>query len=210
MTSIRAFVKKLVGDNNFITIVSGLPRSGTSMMMSALQAGGMPLVVDRVRAADANNPKGYYEFERVKQLPKGDARWLKDARGKAVKVISALLTFLPPEYEYRVIFMERDLDEIMASQQRMLARSGKPDPSDHDNAVVRESSRQHLEEIQTWLSAQDWIQTHTVSYNDILRFPEARFAEVADFLNNRVEPQAMASVVDPQLYREKQQDVYSY
>jgi hypothetical protein len=203
MTSIRAFLQKIVGNNTFITVVSGLPRSGTSMMMSALQAGGMPLVLDRIRGADANNPKGYYEFERVKQLPKGDTRWLKDARGKAVKIISALLTFLPPDYNYRVIFMERDLDEIMASQQRMLERSGKSLLSERDNKSVRASSQQHLEEIHAWLKAQDWIQTHTVSYNDILRIPEAKFAEVAVFLNNRVDPEAMASMVDPGLYREK-------
>jgi hypothetical protein len=173
------------------------------MMMSALQAGGMPLVVDRIRTADPNNPKGYHEFERVKQLPKGDTGWLKDARGKAVKVISALLAYLPEDYDYRVILMERDLDEIMASQQRMLARSGKPGQSESDNESVRVSSRQHLEEIHAWLGAQDWIQTHTVSYNDILRHPEEQFVEVANFLNNRVDPGAMVSVVDPQLYREK-------
>jgi hypothetical protein len=203
MTSIRAFLQKIIGNNTFVTVVSGLPRSGTSMMMSALQAGGMPLVLDRIRGADANNPKGYYEFERVKQLPKGDTRWLKDARGKAVKIISALLTFLPPDYNYRVIFMERDLDEIMASQQRMLERSGKPLQSERDNESVRASSQQHLEEIHAWLKAQDWIQTHTVSYNDILRIPEEKFAEVVAFLNNQVDPEVMASVVDPGLYREK-------
>lgn len=173
------------------------------MMMSALEAGGMPLVVDRIRTADENNPKGYYEYERVKHLPKGDTRWLKDARGKAVKIISALLAYLPDNYEYRVIFMERDLDEIMASQQRMLTRSGKPDPSEGDLEGVRVSSEQHLTEIHAWLEAQDWIQTHTVSYNDILQFPRERFAEVANFLNKRVDPLAMASVVDPRLYREK-------
>lgn len=206
MTSIRAFIKKIIGNHSFITVVSGFPRSGTSMMMSALQAGGMPLLIDRIRGADANNPKGYYEFERVKQLPKGDIRWLKDARGKAIKIISALLTFLPPDYNYRVIFMERDLDEIMASQQRMLARSGKPPQSEQDTQTIRATSQQHLDEIQSWLTAKEWIQTHTVSYNDILRFPEEQFAEVAAFLDDRVDPESMASVVDPVLYREKKND----
>ena len=95
------------------------------MMMSALQAGGMPLVVDEIRQADDNNPKGYYEFERVKKLPKGDTVWLAESPGKAVKIISALLEYLPKEYAYRIIFMERDLGEILASQQRMMVRSGK-------------------------------------------------------------------------------------
>ena len=98
-----------------ITIVSGLPRSGTSMMMKMLEAGGIPIVQDGIRTANTDNPKGYYEFERVKQLPKGDTAWLADSHGKAVKIISALLKHLPSDYEYKVLFMRRDLDEVTAS-----------------------------------------------------------------------------------------------
>jgi hypothetical protein len=203
MTSIRSYIKKLFGKQNFIAIVSGLPRSGTSMMMSALRAGGLPLVVDEIREADANNPRGYYEFERVKKMPNGDTVWLKDARGKGLKVISALLEYLPDDYFYRVIFMQRDLDEVLASQERMLERSGKDKQEQPDNDQIRESYRTHLQDIKAWIGDQDWIQTLYVSYNDILSTPEQTMEEVAHFLEDRVDPIAMAGVVDPMLYREK-------
>ncbi|HZD55295.1 MAG TPA: hypothetical protein VE136_01120, partial [Anaerolineales bacterium] len=99
-----------------MTIVSGLPRSGTSMMMKMLEAGGVPPLTDEIRTADRDNPKGYYEFERVKKMPDGDKAWMVEARGKSVKVISALLEHLPPQYDYKVIFMRRDMNEILASQ----------------------------------------------------------------------------------------------
>ena len=111
-------------DRDVITIVSGLPRSGTSMMMKMLEAGGMELLTDEIRTADADNPKGYYEFERVKQIEL-DAEWLEDSRGKAVKMIAALLKHLPPDYDYEIIFMRRDIREVLASQRRMLVHRGE-------------------------------------------------------------------------------------
>ncbi len=111
-----------------ITIVSGLPRSGTSMMMSMLEAGGIGSVVDGIRKADDDNPKGYFEFERVKQLKK-DSSWLVEATGKVVKVISQLLRDLPPSYQYKVIFVRRNINEILASQTQMLIRRGTHDKS---------------------------------------------------------------------------------
>ena len=104
-----------------IVVVSGLPRSGTSMAMKMIEAGGLPVVTDGLRHADASNPNGYYEFEHVKNLDKaGDLSWLAEARGKAVKIISFLITYLPEAYDYRVVFMQRDLSEVIASQNRML------------------------------------------------------------------------------------------
>jgi hypothetical protein len=97
-----------------IIVVSGLPRSGTSLMMQMLEAGGQTVLVDHVRKADSDNPEGYYEYEAVKDLSKGETVWLAEAQGKAVKVISALLEFLPVEYTYRVIFMRRRIPEILA------------------------------------------------------------------------------------------------
>jgi ElaB/YqjD/DUF883 family membrane-anchored ribosome-binding protein len=173
------------------------------MMMSALKAGGMDLVVDDVREADVNNPNGYYEFERVKKMPKGDIAWLKDTHGKAIKVISALLTYLPKDHHYKVIFMERDLDEILASQQRMLERSGKTQKNEAEEEKIRESYQSHLHDVKTWLGLQDWLQTLTVSYNDILSYPDETMQAVAQFLDNSVDAEAMTSVVDPGLYREK-------
>ena len=110
-------------DSNTIAIVSGLPRSGTSMLMKMLEAGGLKPLTDRVRAADEDNPKGYYEFERVKRLEK-DKEWLPEARGRAVKIISMLLKHLPPGFSYKILFMLRSMDEVLASQTQMLVGGG--------------------------------------------------------------------------------------
>src|SRR5207247_9084675 len=105
--------------NSEIIIVSGLPRSGTSLMMQALENGGVEVVTDNIRTSDTDNPRGYYELEKVKKM-KQDASWLPQARGKAFKMVSQLLYDLPPIESYRVIFMERDLDEMLISQEKML------------------------------------------------------------------------------------------
>ena len=106
-----------------IIVVSGLPRSGTSMMMRMLEAGGIEIMTDDQRAADVDHPRGYFELERVKELDKGgDKSWLDGARGKAIKIISFLLRELPPDYHCKVIFMRRGIDEIIASQNKMLER----------------------------------------------------------------------------------------
>ena len=203
MTSIRNYLNKLFTKEDFITVVSGLPRSGTSMMMSALQAGGMPLVVDDIRQADPSNPKGYYEFERVKKLPKGDTAWLATSPGKAVKIISALLEYLPKGYSYRVIFMQRDLNEVMASQQRMMIRNGKEPGQSSAEEELSQSYAEHLAEVTRWLDGREDIQTLIVSYNDVLSDPTEQFQRLASFLDQKVDAAAMAKVVDPQLYREK-------
>src|SRR5438876_12209503 len=108
-----------------IIIVSGLPRSGTSLMMQMLDSGGVEVVTDHVRAADTDNPRGYHEFEKVKRI-KQDASWLPLTRGKALKMVSQLLYDLPPGENYRIIFMERDLDEVLRSQEKMLERLNRP------------------------------------------------------------------------------------
>jgi len=203
MTSIRSFIRDLISPSKFITVVSGLPRSGTSMMMSALEKGGMGLVVDHIRTADANNPRGYYEFERVKKLPEGDVDWLVSANGKAVKIISALLTYLPEDYHYRVIFMERDLEEILASQNRMLERNSIIQQSPLSEDELARSFDVHLSEVKYWLETQDLIQTLYVSYNRVLCQPKVEFGLIAKFLDGKVDPDSMAQVVDPSLHREK-------
>src|SRR3954447_12968927 len=109
-----------------VIVVSGLPRSGTSLMMNMLQAGGVPIVTDAQRIADDDNPKGYFELERVKQMGRGDVDWVGDSHGKAVKVISYLLKNLPPTSSYKVLFMRRRLPEVLASQKKMLIRRGEP------------------------------------------------------------------------------------
>ena len=203
MTSIRSFIKKLLNREGKITIVSGLPRSGTSMMMSALKAGGLPLLTDGLREADPNNPKGYFEYEPVKKLPKGQTNWLLSADGKAVKVISALLSYLPEDFRYQVIFMERDLDEILASQRRMLERSDKKDTQPIDDAQLRKDYQAHLENVKDWLRSQDWLSVLFISYNQVLRDPMAAFQKVGAFIEIDLDMEAMARVVDPTLYREQ-------
>ncbi len=202
MTSLKSYLKQQFS-KKWVTIVSGLPRSGTSMMMSALQAGGMPLLVDGIRRADANNPKGYYEFERVKKLPTGDTGWLRQARGKAVKVISALLTYLPEKYAYRVIFLERNMAEILASQERMLKRNGKDREETPDDMIMQAHYAQHLDEVKSFLSQSSHLKTCFASYNEILRQPREVFAAIADFLDDRVDVDAMVQMIDPTLYRER-------
>ncbi len=134
-----------------ITIVTGLPRSGTSLMMKMLEVGGIPPLTDRARVADEDNPKGYYEFERVKKLPQ-DTSWLPEAEGKAVKMVSMLLYDLPKDRAYKIIFMRRQMEEILASQKKMLLRRNK-DMIVND-AEMRELFTGHLKNITGWHSNQ--------------------------------------------------------
>ena len=119
-----------------IVVVSGLPRSGTSMAMKMLEAAGLSMVVDGLREADEDNPKGYFELERVKDLAnETDWSWLDSARGKAIKIISYLLKELPDTHNYKVIFMRRDLNEVLASQAKMLDRRGESNETDNERMI---------------------------------------------------------------------------
>ncbi|MFN2264534.1 MAG: sulfotransferase domain-containing protein [Anaerolineales bacterium] len=190
------------GKVEFITIVSGLPRSGTSMMMKMLEAGGIPPFTDHIRTPDDDNPKGYYEFERVKKLPDGDTAWLRDARGKAVKVISALLEHLPSGYAYRVLFMQRKMDEILASQKKMLVRSGKPTDQVSDEQMAKMYTK-HLAKVSAWLAEQDNFSVVYLDYNQMLVDPQKYASQVSQFLGSTLDPRAMAAIVDPNLYRQR-------
>ena len=189
-----------VGD--VIVVVSGLPRSGTSMMMKMLEAGGVPLLTDHIRTPDEDNPKGYYEFERVKRLPKGDTAWLAEAQGKAVKVISALLEHLPPTYRYKVIFMQRDLREVLASQRKTLLHRGE-DPDKVDEERLRHLFAKHLQQVRLWLAQQPHMEVLEVSYNLLLQDPIPHVKRINAFLGGRLNEEAMAQVVDPTLYRNR-------
>lgn len=202
MTTIRAIIQKLMKKSSEITIVSGLPRSGTSMMMSALQAGGLPLLVDGQRGPDLSNPKGYFEYELVKKLPAGRNDWLLPAQGKAVKVISTLLGHLPDDFQYKVIFMERNIEEILVSQGRMLERTGKQEIQPLNDEILRDEFLTHLSEVKGWLEEQDWMEVLYISYNDVLCQPIKTFQKVDAFLKKGLDVGAMAQVVDPALYRE--------
>jgi hypothetical protein len=187
------------GDN--ITIVSGLPRSGTSMMMKMLEAGGMEVLTDHIREPDADNPEGYYEFERVKQV-EHDKTWLKAARGKAVKMVSALLKHLPSNYHYKVIFMSRDMNEVLASQKRMLVRRGEATDTVSDEKLARIFAR-HLDQVQAWLAGQPNIDVIYVRYDQTVQDPLTQAESVNGFLGNCLRVSEMAAVVDPNLYRQR-------
>ena len=183
-----------------IVVVSGLPRSGTSMMMQILAAGGLELITDHQRPADMDNPAGYFELERVKHIEK-DASWLPGARGKAFKMVSLLLLNLPPAFQYKIVFMHRNLDEILASQFKMLARRGAPlGPSD---ARMAQLFTRHLAELDDWLQAQNFLKVLPVRYTDVLRDPRAKSAHIRDFLGIPLDIDRMASAVDSSMHHNK-------
>ncbi len=187
-----------------VVVVSGLPRSGTSMMMKMLEAGGMELVIDGIRTPDEDNPKGYYEFERVKQLDKGDTAWVADAQGKAVKVISALLEYLPREYEYRVLFMNRKMPEVLASQRKMLERRGEK--SEISDEKLAKLLQKHVQQVKLWLARQPNFTMLDMDYNAMLADPEPWAEKVNAFLGGGLDVRAMVEVVDPNLYRNRAEE----
>ncbi len=184
-----------------ITVVSGLPRSGTSMMMRMLEAGGVPVLTDMEREADEDNLRGYYEDERVKQL-REDASWITEAEGKAVKVVSYLLRYLPEGHSYKVVFMERRIPEVLASQRKMMKRRGEPTDEVPDDVMAGVFER-HLAEIYEWLGEQPDIEVIHVSYNETLDDPEATAERVAALIGCGLDVEKMMQVVDPKLYRQR-------
>jgi hypothetical protein len=182
-----------------ILIVSGLPRSGTSLMMQMLEQGGVEVLTDHARTADTDNPRGYYEFEKVKQV-KRDASWLPATRGKAFKMVSQLLYDLPATERYRILFMERDLEEMLLSQEKMLQRLNRPAAP---REQIRQAYRLHLERLHQWLRQQRHIAILHVRYNDLVEAPEREAERVRDFLGRSVNVEAMVKAVDPSLYRNR-------
>ena len=184
-----------------IIIVSGLPRSGTSLMMQMLAAGGVEVVTDQIRAADTDNPRGYYEFEKVKKI-KQDASWIPQTRGKAFKMVSQLLYHLPAGERYRVVFMERDLDETLRSQEKLLARlGGKAAPAEE----MKRSYALHLDRLHEWLRGQPHIKVLRVSFNELVQRPKEDAKRVSDFLGGRADAERMTESVDPSLYRNRKE-----
>ena len=186
---------------DFVTIVSGLPRSGTSMMMRMLEAGGMPPVVDHDRKPDADNPNGYYEFEPIKKL-KEDSSWVAGAVGRVVKAVYLLLYDLPKQHRYRVVFMRRDLPEVIASQNTMLRRSGSTIGALDPKMLARHFETQ-IRQVDAWLRQQPNFAVTWVHYADIVRDPATAAAGIASFLGGAVDPAKMVASVDPGLYRQR-------
>lgn len=188
-------------DTQEIVVVSGLPRSGTSLCMRMLEAGGVPVLTDRQRESDDDNPNGYYEFEPVKQT-RQNASWLQSAQGKAVKMVYRLLYDLPSQYVYRVLFMRRDIQEILASQRKMLERNGKPTDS-VDDAEMQHLFETELANCLDWMRKQNHLNTIEVSYNKLVEDPHSVLQTFDSFLARPLDLPAMARVINPRLYRNR-------
>ena len=184
-----------------IVVVSGIPRSGTSLMMNMLGRAGLPLLVDEKRPPDASNPRGYFELTAVRQTQE-DAAWVEQARGKAVKVIHRLLPFLPDGFSYRVILMHRPAEEVVRSQDRMLTRLGA-DPSDLPTSRIQEIFKEQHAQTRSLLESKthfDWVE---VEYPALIKDPVPYARKVIEFLALDVEPSRLAAAIDPRLYRER-------
>ncbi len=185
-----------------VTIVSGLPRSGTSLMMQMLHSGGLPALTDHVRERDEDNPRGYYELEAVKRTGR-DASWLDDAAGRVAKLVHVLLYDLPAQRSYRVVFMKRDLNEVVRSQGVMLQRRGAQGANLSDAQLVAAYESQ-LAKVERWLDERPNFQVEYVSYNELLADPVPVVTTVNRFLGGGLDEAAMLASVDPSLYRQRQ------
>ncbi len=190
-----------MNENKYIIVVSGLPRSGTSLMMQLLQAAGIPVLIDDHRPPDENNPKGYFEFEAVKSLAT-DASWLPLTKGKAVKIISHLLPYLPEQFQYKIIFMNRDLKEIIRSQNKMLDRFGKA-KGELSEAKLAERYALHLHQVHQWLKQRPDITFADISFNHLIQSPEKEWSKVQRLLNLPAFSREVFQVIKPELYRTK-------
>lgn len=187
--------------SEIISIVSGLPRSGTSMMMRMLNAGGLDVAVDGIRKPDPDNPNGYYEFEQVKRI-REDVSWIPGTQGKVFKMVSLLLFHLPKGFEYRVVLMRRNVNEILASQKAMLERNGKP----HDPGLdgkMQELFERHLGGLEQWLKEQENIRFVEVWYDEVIHQTESTVKRIGAFLPSVLDEEAMVRVVDGKLYRQR-------
>ena len=192
-------VIKLSLDKNCNYIVSGLERSGTSMMMQILRAGNVPTAFDDLRKKDENNPKGYYELEGGKIINKLMEKTfpIKEYEGIFIKITAFGLTFLP-EKQYKIIYMERNLDEVMNSMQKMAKI--KPEES----TEIKESFRKLNEKVKNDIQNREDIDVFFINYNNILSNPEENLQRLCDFLKlseNVVKD--MKNVIDSRLYRQR-------
>jgi len=181
-------------------VVSGLPRSGTSMMMQMLDAGGLPIFTDNMRKKDADNPRGYFELEKVKTLPKNSG-WIREAEGRAVKIVAQLLRYLNQGCRYRIIYMERDLEEVIRSQAKMLASHGKDGASISDERLSDIFASQE-KIIKSMLVAKNLAVLY-VRYQACIEDPKRIVREVNEFLGGSLDETAMTNAVVPDLYRNR-------
>jgi hypothetical protein len=191
-----------------VVVVSGLPRSGTSMMMRMLEVGGLPLLTDGIRKPDEDNPNGYYEFEPVKKL-KDDATWVPDAKGKAIKIVYLLLCHLPANGRYKVIFMRRMIEEVVASQYKMARRAGVIVSPGQTERIIMHLDRQ-VGAIGAWLSQQDNFEVIYVDYNRILNDAAAICLQIKKFLAIDLDTARMQLAVTGSLYRQRAENLIKH
>lgn len=188
---------------NDIVVVSGLPRSGTSMIMQMLAAGGLPVLTDGLRQADLDNPRGYFEYEPVRNLHQ-DGKWLKEAKGKAVKIVAPLLPYLPAGFGYRVIFIERQLDEVLESQSQMLIRRGdKVQDTPARRARLKEEYSRQVQKMRSSLQRRPETRVLFLNRDELLKNPKAASEAMNRFLGGSYATSRMAAEVDPSLHRQR-------
>lgn len=192
---------KTVEKRQKVVVVSGLPRSGTSMMMKMLAEGGLTIVTDSQREADEDNPNGYFEVELSKKLKDGEINWIYDAQGKTVKVISYLLEFLPNDLDYDIIFMDREIHEVLASQKKMLAR--RNETSTISDEEMDSQFRSHLKAVKYWLARQPNMRVLYVNYSEMVNMPANLCSSIVEFLGASLDVKAMQSVPNQSLYRNR-------
>lgn len=196
---LKDFNKYILGT---IYIVSGFPRSGTSMMMQMLKQGGLSLFTDNARGSDENNPFGYFEHQIVKKIAH-NTEWLKLARDKAVKIVAPLVTQLPFNYRYKIIFMERDVGEIYTSQKRMIHRMGGNSKMDTWSLGTIKSIENTISESKNWINQHPSSEILYVKYNEVLLNPLEHAIKISKFIGEQLNPIEMIKAVEPSLYREK-------
>ena len=202
---LSSFLRKLKYGDDVIG-VSGLPRSGTSMMMKMLDASALSIMSDNERAADEDNPKGYFEYARVKDLKdEADKSWVREARGQVLKVISHLLESLPDENFYRVILMRRDFDEIIASQNKMLERRGEENQV--ADSTVKEAYIRHLVDIRYMVRRRPNFEMIEVQFKQAMEAPRSFVTDINKFLGRNLDVESMMAVVDLELYRNRKRDI---
>ncbi|MBD3196862.1 MAG: sulfotransferase family protein [Candidatus Lokiarchaeota archaeon] len=188
-------IKKALKDT--LVVVSGIPRSGTSLMMQMLKAGGLDVLSDHQREPDENNPKGYLELTAVKSLDK-DNSCLKGETGKAVKVISHLLKYVPEDQDYKVIFVNRNMSEILRSQEKMIGKE-----ENRLSKVLIKAFTKELKEVKEWAKERPNIEVLNVNYRKIIEKPSKQIQKIIDFLGIPLDKEKMERMIDPSLYRNR-------
>ncbi len=185
-----------------VIIVTGLPRSGTSLLMQMLHAAGVEILCDEQREPDGDNPRGYFEYTPVKRLDR-DSAWVEAAQGKALKVVAPLLPHLPVALRYDVIFIDRALEEVLASQQVMMKNRGFDAPTPEQDAALRTLFEKSLAAAKMWLAACPDVRCLNLSHAQLLANSQQEAAKIAAFLGVETQAEALARVVDSTLYRQR-------